>query len=78
MSAGLLDYGSGRYKLIGRSGQDDYSFHAGDQLEVWTGTRWVSLRMEADLEGRWYCVDAQGTIVSVQLGMTARQRPSSP
>jgi hypothetical protein len=72
MSEGLLDYGSGSYKLIGRSGQDDYYFHAGDMLEIWMNHRWVSLRIEADLEGRWYFVDAQGTIVSVQLCMTAR------
>jgi Domain of unknown function (DUF5348) len=74
MSEGILDYGSGRYKLIGRSGQDDYYFHAGDQLEVWTGTRWALLRIEADFEGRWYFIDAQGTVVSLQLGMTARLR----
>lgn len=77
MSEGWLDYGSGRYKLIGRSDQDDYYFHAGDMLEVWMQHRWVSLRIEADLVRRWYFVDAQGTIVSVQLGMTARRQPSS-
>jgi Domain of unknown function (DUF5348) len=72
MSEGILDYGSGRYKLIGRSGQDDYYLHAGDMLEVWIHHRWVSLRIEADLEGRWYFVDAQGQTVSLHLGITAR------
>ncbi len=72
MSEGILDYGSGRYKLIGRSNQVDYSFHPGDQLEVWMKHRWVSLRIEADLEGRWYFVDDRGRTVSLHLGIKAR------
>ncbi len=69
---GFLDYGSLRYKLVGRPGQDDYSFHAGDRLEVWIVTRWVALRMEADCCGNWYFVDADGTPVLVHVGMRAR------
>ena len=72
MSAGILNYGSGRYKLIGRSGQDDYYLHAGDQREVWINQRWVALRIEADLLGRWYFVDAQGQTVRSPLSLTAR------
>ena len=34
MSEGILDSGSGRYRLIGRSNQVDYSFHAGDMFAV--------------------------------------------
>ena len=55
---GLVDYGSGRYKLVGRAGRDDYSFHAGDWLEVWGETRWLAVQVLADLSGRWYFVDA--------------------
>ena len=36
---GWLDFGSGRYKLIGRPGRDDYSLHVGEWLEVWNGTQ---------------------------------------
>jgi len=31
---GFLDYGSGRYKLIGRAGRDDYYLHAGEWVDV--------------------------------------------
>ena len=76
MNEGILDYGSGRYRLIGRSNQVDYSFHAGDTFEFWTGYRWASIRMEADLEGHWYFVDDRGRTVSLHLGMKARLKQS--
>ena len=49
---GFLDYGSGRYKLMGRPRQDDYYFHAGEWLEVWRETRWEAVQVLADLVGR--------------------------
>lgn len=72
---GFLDYGSGRYKLVGRPGHDnDYYFHAGDWLEVWIETHWVPLHVEADRDGYWYFLDADGTTVIPRLGMKARLR----
>jgi hypothetical protein len=35
----FLDYGSARYKLIGRAGREDYSLHAGEWVEVQVGMR---------------------------------------
>jgi hypothetical protein len=69
---GLLDYGSGRYKLIGRAGQDDYYLHAGDWVEVQIGTQWMAVQVLADEWGHWYFLDTNGSRVSVQLGMRAR------
>jgi hypothetical protein len=66
---GFLDYGSGRYKLIGRAGRDDHSLHAGEWLEVRIGTGWLSrckltyggggtswMRMDRGWRCRWACV----------------------
>ena len=69
---GFLDYGSGRYKLIGRAGRDDYSLHAGEWMEVWTGMQWVAVQVLADEWGRWYFLDVEGSRASVQVGMRAR------
>ncbi len=69
---GFLDYGSGRYKLVGRPGQDDYYFHAGEWLEVWFGRGWVAVQVLADLSGRWYFLDGNGALVAVSLGLRAR------
>ena len=69
---GFLDYGSGRYKLVGRPGQDDYYFHAGEWLQVWFGRGWVPVQVLADLSGRWYFLDGNGSSVAVSLGMRAR------
>ncbi len=69
---GFLDYGSGRYKLMGRADQDDYYFHAGDWLEVWGGRGWLAVQVLADLSGRWYFLDGNGSSVAVGLGMRAR------
>ena len=69
---GFLDYGSGRYKLMGRPGQDDYYFHAGDWLEVWSDQGWLAVHVLADLLGRWYFLDGNGASVVVSLGMRAR------
>jgi len=69
---GFLDYGSGRYKLIGRAGREDHYLHAGEWVEVWIGTRWVSVQVQADVWGWWYFLDADGVRVEVQVGMRAR------
>ena len=69
---GFVDYGSGRYKLIGRAGRDDYSLHAGEWMEVWTGTQWVAVQVLADAWGYWYFLDVDGSRLSVQVGMRAR------
>ena len=71
-SEGFLDYGSGRYKLVGRPGQDDYYLHTGDWLEVWCGRGWLAVQVLADLSGRWYFLDGNGASVAVSLGMRAR------
>lgn len=49
--AGLMDYGSGRYKITGGA-DDGYEFHAGDMLEVCYNGRWLSARIEHG-SGRW-------------------------
>jgi len=69
---GFLDYGSGRYKLIGRAGRDDYSLHAGEWMEVQMGMQWVAVQILADEWGRWYFLDVEGSRVSVHVGMCAR------
>ncbi len=71
---GWLDYGSGRYKLIGRAGRDEYSFHAGEWLNVWAGTQWMAIQVLADECGRWYFLDVDGSRVLVQVGVRARLR----
>ena len=71
---GWLDYGSGRYKLIGRAGRDEYSFHAGEWLEVGAGTQWMAIQVLADEWGRWHFLDADGSPVLVQVGVHARLR----
>ena len=71
-SEGFLDYGSGRYKLLGRAGQDDHYLHAGDWLEVWSDRGWVAVQVLADLSGRWYFVDGNGSSGEASLGMRAR------
>ncbi len=71
-SEGFLDYGSGRYKVMGRLGQDDSYLHAGEWLEVWSGRGWLVVQVLADLSGRWYFLDGNGLSVAVALGMRAR------
>ena len=72
-SEGFLDYGSGRYKLMGCPGQDDYYVHAGEWLEVWCGRGWLAVQVLADLSGRWYFLDGNGSSVAVSLGMRGRR-----
>jgi Domain of unknown function (DUF5348) len=69
---GFLDYGSGRYKLVGRPGRDDYYLHAGEWMKVQIGTQWVTVQVLADEWGCWYFLDVEGSRASVQVGMRAR------
>ena len=71
-SEGFLDYGSGRYKLMGRPGQDDCYFHTGEWLEVWFDRGWLAVQVLADLSGRWYFLDGNGSFMAVCLGIRAR------
>ena len=73
---GWLDYGSGRYKLMGRAGRDDHYLHAGEWLDVWIGREWVRVQVLADERGRWCFRDVNGSPVVVQLGMPAREAPT--
>lgn len=72
---GWLDYGSGRYKLMGRADQEDHYLHAGEWMEVWIGRQWVRVQVLADASGRWCFWDVNGSAVIVQLGMPAREAP---
>jgi len=69
---GFLDYGSGRYKLIGRASLDDYYLHAGEWVEVWNGMQSVAVQVLADVWDCWYFLDVDGSRLSVQVGMRAR------
>ena len=69
---GWLDYGSGRYKLMGRPDRDDHYLHAGEWVKVWIGGQWLRVQVLADESGRWFFRDADGSLVVVQLGMPAR------
>ena len=40
-SEGILSYGAGRYKPIGRAGRDDHHPHSGDRLEIYFGGCWL-------------------------------------
>ena len=70
---GWLDYGAGRYKLMGRSGREDHYLHAGEWVEVWIGKQWVRVQVQADEQGRWRFWDGNGSPVVVQVGMAARE-----
>jgi hypothetical protein len=69
---GWLDFGSGRYKLIGRPGREECYLHAGEWLEVWNGVQWIAVQVLADEWGRWYFLEADGERVTVELGMPTR------
>jgi hypothetical protein len=72
-SEGVLSYGSGRYKLVGRAGRQDYYLHSGDRLEIYSGGRW--LRVWIFFDGRrWFFEDKQGRVIGIDLlGLSARQ-----
>lgn len=73
MSEGLLSYGSGRYKLIGRAGVDDYYLHNGDGLEVRYRGVWVRVWVYFDGQG-WRFQDAHRRVIDADLlGVAARR-----
>ena len=72
-SEGVLGYGSGRYKLVGRAGTDDYYLHSGDRLEIFSDGRWLRVWIVFDGQ-RWQFQDEQGRVIeSDLLGLAARQ-----
>ena len=72
-SEGILSYGSGRYKLVGRVGRQDYYLHSGDRLEICLGGRWLSVWIFFDGR-RWVFEDKQGRLIDADLlGLPARQ-----
>jgi len=64
---GFLDYGSGRYKLVGRPGCADYSLHNGDMLEVCSQGRWMRVQVWSDGQ-RWQFVDENGRRIAFEPG----------
>lgn len=72
-SEGILSYGSGRYKLIGRAGRDDYYLHSGDRLEIYFGGCWLPVWIFFNGQ-RWQFEDRQGRVIDADLlGLPARQ-----
>ena len=63
----FLDYGSGRYKLVSRSGSVEYSLHNGDVLEVFVQGRWMCVQVWSDGQ-RWLFVDERGQRVAFEPG----------
>lgn len=67
---GVLGYGSGRYKLVGRA--DEY-LHNGDGLEVRLDGRWRRVWVFSD-GGRWWFEDESGRVIECDLlGIVARR-----
>ena len=72
-SEGILGYGSGRYKLVGRAGQSDYYLHSGERVEIFLGGRWLAVWIFFDGR-RWFFEDRQGQRIETDvLGLPARQ-----
>ena len=72
-SEGVLGYGSGRYKLVGRAGMDDYYLHSGDRLEIFYNGRWLRVWIVFDGQ-RWQFQNGQGQVIDGDLlGLAARQ-----
>jgi len=73
MSEGVLGYGSGRYKLVGRAGRQDYYFHSGDRFEIYSGGCWLPVWIFFDGR-RWFFEEKQGYVIDADLlGLPARQ-----
>ena len=70
---GWLDFGSGRYKLVGRAGCSDEYLHNGDGLEVRLDGRWRRVWVLSD--GRqWWFEDESGHVIGRDLlGVAARR-----
>ena len=71
----FLDYGSGRYKLVSRSGSVEYSLHNGDVLEVCFQGRWLCVQVWSDGQ-RWRFVDEHGQRVAFEPGGLPARLPS--
>lgn len=72
-SEGILSYGSGRYKIVGRTGRDDYYLHNGDRLEICAGGRWLMVWIFFDGR-RWRFEEKQGRVIDADLlGLPTRQ-----
>lgn len=70
---GRLDYGSGRYKVVGRAGVPDEYLHNGDGLEVRLDGRWRRVWVFSD-GVRWWFEDEAGRVVGRDLlGVVARR-----
>lgn len=70
---GFLDYGSGRYKLVGLPGMSDCYLHNGDGLEVFLGGRWLWVWAFSDGQ-RWWFQDEHGRVIPKNvLGLPARR-----
>ena len=63
----FLDYGSGRYKLVSRTGYVEYSLHNGDVLEVFSQGHWMCVQVWSDGQ-RWLFVDEHGQPVAFKPG----------
>ena len=73
-SGGILGYGSGRYKLVGRAGMDDYYLHSGDRFEIYSCDHWLQVWIFFDGQ-RWQFQNEQGQVIdSDLLGLAARQK----
>ena len=70
---GILSYGSGRYKIVGRAGRQDEYLHNGDGFEVrWRG-QWVRLWVFFD-GWHWRFEDTHGRVSNVDvLGLPVRR-----
>ena len=70
---GRVNYGSGRYKLVGRAGCSDEYLHNGDGLEVRLDGRWVCVWVFSD-GVRWWFEDELGRVIGRDLlGVAARR-----
>jgi len=70
---GVLGYGSGRYKLVGRTGLADEYLHNGDGLEVRSRGRWLRVWVYFDGQG-WRFQDERGQVIAADLlGVSARR-----
>jgi len=72
-SQGVLGYGSGRYKLVGRAGREDEYLHNGDGLEVRYRGCWLRVWVFFDGQG-WRFQDERGQVIAADfLGLPARR-----
>ena len=71
-SVGTLDYRSDHYRVVDRTGQDDYELQAGDSMEIWMETHWLLTRIASTSDSwrrLWRFLDKDGTMVIPHVGM---------